>query len=80
MPGMDILAIAQQGLQQAGSQVEKAAVRIANTSQGTDLPPDSVSLSDAMVSLLSSKNQFQADIAVAQTATEMEKKTLDLLA
>ena len=67
---MDILAVARQGLQQAGQQVEKSAQRIARAA----------SPSDDMVSLLTNKNQFEADLSLAEMANTMEKKTLDLLA
>jgi hypothetical protein len=79
---MDILGIAQQGLSQAQGQFTQAAQRIASVGAGADTqaPTDTVSLSDNMVQLLSAKNQFDANLDVAQTAKEMEKKTLDLLA
>ena len=80
---MDILGIAQQGLHQAQGQVEKAAQRIARAGMETASAPtatDSVSLSDDMVSLLSAKNQYEANLGVAHTAAEMQKQTMDLLA
>jgi flagellar basal body rod protein FlgC len=79
MQGMDILGIAQQGMAQAQTQVEKTANRIAGINAPSS-STDSVSLSDDMVALLSAKNQFAANVAVAHTADEMQKKTLDLLA
>ena len=80
---MDILGIAQQGLQQAQGQFEQTARQIAqvglNAGQ-SQTPSDSVNLSDAAVSLLSSKNQYETDLGVAQIASEMQKATLNLLA
>lgn len=80
---MDILGIAQQGLQQAQGQFAKTAQRIAqvglNTGQSSQAPADSVSLSDEAVALLGAKNQFDTDIKLAQTANEMDKATLDLI-
>ena len=80
--GMQILAAAQQGLQQAQTQVDKAAQGIAQT--GMDAagqpPADTVSLSDQMVSLLTARNQFEAGLGLAHTANEMQKQTLNLLA
>jgi len=79
---MDLLGIAQQGLQQAQGQFEQTAQRIAqvglNTgqSQGSS---DSVSLSTEAVALLSSKNQYETDLGVAHAADELEKATLSLL-
>ena len=81
--GMDILGIAQQGLHQAQGQVEKTAQRIARVGMDTatpQTPTDSVNLSDEMVSLVSAKNQYEANLGVAHTASEMQKATLSLLA
>lgn len=80
---MDILGIVQQNLHQAQGQVEKSAQRIALAGMETasaPTPTDSVSLSDGMVSLLSAKNQYDADLGVAHTAAEMQKQTMELLA
>ena len=80
---MDILGIAQQGLNQAEGQFNQAAQRVSQTSLntgGSQPSGDSVSLSDAAVSLMSSANQYETQVAVAQTANEMEQSTLSLLA
>jgi hypothetical protein len=82
MDGMQICAIALQGLNQAQAQVEQAGGRLAsigsNTSQGT--PVDTASLSDAAVSLLSGKNEFAANIQLLKVADEMQAQTVNLLA
>jgi flagellar basal body rod protein FlgC len=79
---MNVLGIAQQGLQQAQGQFDRAAQNIAqlglNTAQ-SQTPTDSVNLSDQAVSLLSAKNQYQADLGVAHTADELQQSTLSLL-
>lgn len=84
MTGMDMLGIAQQGLQQAEGQFDNTARRIAQAgtvaAPSSQTPTDSVSLSDDMVSLMSSQNQYDADIGVAHAASEMQKATLSLLA
>ena len=71
---MEILGIAQQGLIQAQGQVDRVAARIARPATEESSPAGD------MVSLLSAKNQFEADLGLARTADEMQKKTLDLLA
>jgi hypothetical protein len=79
---MDILGIAQQGLQQAQGQFDKTAQSIAQAGLNSgppQTPTDSVNLSDAAVSLLNDKNQYQADLGVAHTADQMQKATLSLL-
>jgi hypothetical protein len=81
--GMDILGIAQQGLQQADAQFNQSAQRIAQTSlnSGPPQPPDdSVSLSDNAVSLMSATNQYETVVGVAHTASELQQETLSLLA
>jgi hypothetical protein len=80
---MDILGIAQQGLQQAETQFNRSAQQVAQTSLNTGPPQptdDSVSLSDNAVSLLSATNQYETAVGVAHTATEMQQQTLSLLA
>ncbi|HEX3742701.1 MAG TPA: hypothetical protein VHW09_02175 [Bryobacteraceae bacterium] len=80
---MDIFGIAQQGLQQAQGQFDQAAQHIAQSglNPGSGQPAgDSVSLSDDAVSLMTAKNQFEADLGLAHTADEMQKATLNLLA
>ena len=46
----------------------------------TEAPVDTVELSDAAVSLLSARNEYAANIKVIQTADEMQRHMLDLLA
>jgi len=80
---MDILGIAQQGLQQAEVQFNRTAQRTAQTSLNTgppQPPADSVNLSDDAVSLLSATNQYEAVVGVAHTVTEMQQETMSLLA
>ena len=74
---MDIRGVALQGLNRAEGQVESATRRIAQSSSTPDVTDG---LRGDMVSLLSARNDFAANIGVVKTADEMEKKTLDLLA
>jgi len=81
--GMDILGIAQQGLQQAQGQFEQSARQIAQVGLNAGQPEtlsDSANISDAAVSLLSSKNQFETDLGVAHVADQMQKAAINLLA
>jgi hypothetical protein len=80
---MNTLGIAQQGLDRAQGQFDQSAQRISQATipTGQSPPPaDSVSLSDAAVSLMSAGNQYGTEVAVAHTAAEMQKATLSLLA
>lgn len=79
---MDILGIAQQGLQKAQGQFEQTAQRVAQSGLGpaaAQPSDDSVSLSDNAVSLITSKNQFATDLGLAHMADKMQKATLNLL-
>ena len=75
---MDLLGISLQGMNQAQGQLEKTAARVAQAP--APQAGDSVDLSDQMVSLLTARNDFQANAATEHTANEMTKATLDLLA
>jgi hypothetical protein len=77
---MDLLGIAQQGLQTAQVQFDQSARNVVAAGLPDPTPSDSVSLSDAAVSLLSAKNQYQTDLGVAHVADEMNQATLNLLA
>ena len=76
---MDLLGIAQQGLQTASFQFDQSARNVVAAGLPTQTPSDSVSLSDAAVSLLSAKNQYQTDLGVAHVADEMDQATLNIL-
>jgi len=69
-----------QGLAIAEKSFDSAAEKI-NKSFVTDpkKPQDQVSLSDAMVALLNSKNDYEANLKSLKTSDEMTKKLLDVL-
>jgi flagellar hook protein FlgE len=79
---MDLSAIALQGLQQTGAQLDAAATRIA--SFGSTSPDgatlDTVDLSSAVVALMSAKDQFAANLATLKTADEIQQSTLNVMA
>ena len=65
------------GVRNAQGSLERTAERIAGTSTQS---ADSVDLSDEMVAMLAARNQYQTNAQVIQTAGEMQKKLLDILA
>jgi flagellar basal body rod protein FlgG len=73
---MGIQAVALQGLEQSQSQVDQSARRIS----GAATSSDSVDLSTETVALLSAKNAFEANLKLAQTADQMERSAINLLA
>ncbi len=79
---MDLTAIALQGLDQAGTQLESAASSIAsfqaNAPAGASV--DTVDLSAAVVALLSAKNLYSANLATVKAAHEILKTSIDLIA
>jgi flagellar basal body rod protein FlgC len=77
---MDILGIAQQGLQQAQGQFDQTAQQIAQVAGPSKTPEDSVTLSDEIVSLMTSQNQYETNLGVAHVASRMEQATISLLA
>ena len=79
---MDLTSTALQGLQQANSQLNSAANKIAtygaNSPAGASL--DTVDLSSAVVALLSAKNQFSASAATLKVGDEVQQNLLDVTA
>ena len=69
------LSSALQGMSQAEAQLNKAAVDIARAPAGGDI----VDLSAAMVALLESRNNFEANTRVFQVADEMSKTLLNVI-
>lgn len=74
---MNIVGTALGGMQNAQSTLEKTAERIAAVSPESS---DSVDLSSEMVAMLAARNQYQTNARVIQSADDMQKKLLDLLA
>jgi hypothetical protein len=69
-----------QGLARAEASFDSAAEKI-NKSFVVDSqnPQDQVSLSDGMVALLNSKNDYEANLQSLKTGNEMTKRLLDVL-
>jgi hypothetical protein len=63
-----------QGLGQAQTRLTAAAAQIANPSD----TGDQVSLTEAAVSLLQAKNDFQLDLNVVKVADDLEKSLISL--
>ena len=80
--GMNISAIALQGLQQANDQLNSAANEIASPGavSPTGANTDTVDLSAAVVALLSGKNNFEANLGTMKVADEVQQATIDLIA
>ncbi|MGD0773076.1 MAG: flagellar basal body rod C-terminal domain-containing protein [Candidatus Solibacter sp.] len=74
---MDVMGAALGGMRDAQSRLEKTAERIAGASAPT---PDTVDLSTEMAGMLAARDQFQVSARVFQTADEMQRKVLDILA
>jgi flagellar hook-associated protein FlgK len=69
-----------QGLARAQESFDKAAADIARPqSIDSPSPPDQVSLSDSMVSLMEARNGYEANLKALETSNQMQKKLLDLL-
>ena len=69
-----------QGLASAEASFNSAAEKINKSFVVDPLhPQDQVSLSDAMVALLNSKNDYEANLKSLKTSDEMTKRLLDVL-
>ena len=80
--GMNISAIALQGLKQANDQLNSAANEIASPGaiSPTGTNSDTVDLSAAVAALLSAKNNFEANLGTMKVADEVQQSTIDLIA
>jgi flagellar hook-associated protein FlgK len=72
---MDVSAIAIGGLEQAQSQLESTANRIASPAN----PVDGVDLSQEAVSLLQARTDFQANLATLKVNDQMLQSLFDVL-
>ena len=83
---MDLSSIALRGLDQAQTRFERAALGVAGVLAGvTGASPDgaaidTVDLSLAMVSLLSTRTDVEANIKLLKIANDMQGQIIDLLA
>ena len=68
--GMSITGIASLGMEEAQKKLERTAEQLART----ESPPED------MVELLSARNRFVTNARVIQTAEEMQKRLIDILA
>ncbi|HUJ23298.1 MAG TPA: hypothetical protein VLX58_17315 [Bryobacteraceae bacterium] len=66
-----------QGLQRAQTSFDQAADRIARSSLAE--PEDQLSLSDNMVALMNSSNDYEANLKSLEVSNQMTKKLLDVL-
>jgi hypothetical protein len=80
--GMNISAIALDGLNQAQASFEQSASRLsAMTTPGPEGGSiDTVDLSASIVEMLSAKQNFAANVNVLKTADHIERQALDILA
>lgn len=79
---MNLSMIALQGLQQADTQLQSAATKIASfgATSAAGANADTVDLSASVVSLLSGKDQYLANLDTLKVADEIQKSTLDMIA
>jgi hypothetical protein len=77
---MNVSQIALGGFQQAVTQMESAAARIARLPLAASAPPeDSVDLAASMVELIQAQRSAEANLAVIRTGDEVTRHTLDVL-
>jgi flagellar hook protein FlgE len=69
-----------QGLTSAQEAFDQAASKVAQPVQLSQSQQDTVSLSDAMVSMLQAANDYQANLKSLETGNQMQKSLLNILA
>lgn len=69
-----------QGLSRAEEAFNQAASKVAQPVEPTQPQQDTVSLSDAMVSLLQAANDYQANLKSLEVGNQMQKTLLNILA
>jgi long-subunit fatty acid transport protein len=67
------------GMARAESRLEVSASRIARAPLSAATRADTVDLSAEMIALMTSRNDFEANVKVAQTFDEVNQSLLDLL-
>lgn len=72
---MNVSSISMGGLRQAEAGFQKAASQLSNAADSAD----SVSLSDAAVSMMESRNAYDANIQTLKVADRMEKEAIDII-
>ena len=78
---MEIFGISLQGLNRALGNFDRAAGRMTDAAApDASQPVDSVNLSDAAISLLSARSQFDASLKTLATADGMAQRAIDLVA
>ena len=69
-----------EGLSRAQTSFDSAAAKIAQpVSLDSPNPQDQVSLSDQMVALMQSRNDYEANLKSLQTSNQMQRTLLDLI-
>ena len=77
---MDMSAVALQGLDQASAQLDAAGLASAGTASPDGANLDVVSLSEEAVALMSAKTLYSANLSVLNTADQVQKSTMGLMA
>lgn len=80
---MDIFSIALQGMNRAQGQLEKSASNIARSGgavPANGVSEDTVDISQQMASMMSAKNDFQANAKVVEVGDQLTKTVIDMLA
>lgn len=69
-----------QGLNRAQESFDQAASKVAQPISPSQPQQDTVSLSDAMVSMLQASNDYQANLKSLEAGNQMQKSLLNILA
>ena len=68
------------GIQRAELKVDTIAQKVANATSTNDQVTDSIDFSEAAVQMMMARTEHSANLKVLETAGEMQKHVLDILA
>ena len=79
--GMQLSAIAVQGMIESQARLENAGQRLASVGEISPpgVQPDTVDLSAEAVSLLNARDEFSLNVAMLKKANDIERQAIDLL-
>ena len=77
---MTISDIALQGIQRAESNLERLAHNVATQTASDNQITDSIDFSDVAIRLIQDRNEVHVNVKTLQTADEMTKTILDIIA
>ena len=77
---MNVTSTAIEGLNRAEEKLQSVASKLARVSDTNSAPEDTVDLSAEMIALIEARNEHAVNVKVLETANDIERHMLDVLA